>query len=208
MFRSTFKFAQISRSYASGATVKAPLIIHGIEGRYATALYQSASSKGALSNVEADLNALEKKISSNQVLKEFLTSPLSGKHSKEQLLCSQKDINETTANFFKLLVDNNRVNIITPIIQSYTRLMKAHRGIVPVKVTTAVPIDSASLSQVREIVASRNLVKDFKQLEVSNTVNPSILGGMVIEFGDYTVDMSVSSKLAKLDKCLTDAISF
>jgi F-type H+-transporting ATPase subunit O len=46
-----------------------------------------------------------------------------------------------------------------------------------------------------------------KKLIISNKVNPSILGGLVVEIGnDKTIDLSVASKLAKLNKLLTGAI--
>ncbi|OLY78209.1 ATP synthase subunit O, mitochondrial, partial [Smittium mucronatum] len=191
-----------SRSYAT-ANVRAPLDLHGIEGRYATALFQAAGNKNQLDKVETDLNKLSAQISRNARIGEVLSSPLTSKTIKQELLRAIPGISETTINFFSLLADNNRVNMISVIMTDYSSLMKAHRGIVPVKVTSAIPLDSKSLTHVKDIVGSRGLVKNFKQLEVVNNVNPSIIGGMVVEFGDYTVDMSVSSKIAKLDKFLT-----
>ncbi|OMJ07999.1 ATP synthase subunit 5, mitochondrial [Smittium culicis] len=207
MFRATKSASKIiSRSYAT-ANVKAPLALHGIEGRYATALFQAAVAKNQLDKVETDLTKLSQQMSKNAKLNEVLSSPLAGKVVKEKVLNSFPGLSETTSNFFNLLAENNRVNMIHEIIAEYSNLMKAHKGIVPVKVTTAAPLDNKSLNQIKDIVGSRNLVKNFKQLEIVNTVNPSIIGGMVVEFGDFTVDMSVSSKIAKLDKLLTDSIS-
>ena len=37
-------------------------------------------------------------------------------------------------------------------------------------------------------------------------VNPAILGGLVVEVGDKTIDLSISSRLSKLNKALTDSI--
>jgi F-type H+-transporting ATPase subunit O len=37
-------------------------------------------------------------------------------------------------------------------------------------------------------------------------VNPDIVGGLVVEIGDRTIDLSVSSKIAKLNKALTDTL--
>ncbi|KAJ2438971.1 ATP synthase F0 subcomplex subunit OSCP atp5, partial [Coemansia sp. RSA 2337] len=63
------------------------------------------------------------------------------------------------------------------------------------------------LKDVKDSLTKGGLIKNYKEVNVVNKVNPSILGGMVVEFGDYTIDMSVSSRLAKLEKLLTDSIS-
>ena len=41
---------------------------------------------------------------------------------------------------------------------------------------------------------------------ISAQVDPTILGGLVVEIGDRTIDSSISSKMAKLNKLLTDAL--
>ena len=37
-------------------------------------------------------------------------------------------------------------------------------------------------------------------------INPDIMGGLVVEIGDRTIDLSVSSKIAKMNKLLSDSI--
>ena len=45
-----------------------------------------------------------------------------------------------------------------------------------------------------------------EMLRWGNQVNPDLLGGLVVEIGDRTIDLSVSSKVAKMNKLLSDAI--
>lgn len=42
--------------------------------------------------------------------------------------------------------------------------------------------------------------------DIAGQVNPDLVGGLVVEIGDRTIDLSVSSKIAKLNKALTDAL--
>ncbi|PVU94967.1 hypothetical protein BB561_002156 [Smittium simulii] len=204
--RSIFKTAQLTRSYASQTKTKAPLVLHGIAGKYATALFEAASTQNALEPVEKDLTLLSNKMKKNPALLEFLISPIVDKALKEKVL-QYSQSNQTSTNFFKLLLENNRISNITAISQDYSNLMQAHRGILVVKVTTATPLDAKTLNSVKDIINAQGLAKQAKQLNIVNTINHTILGGMVVEFADYTVDMSVSSKIAKLDKLLTDNIN-
>ena len=74
-------------------------------------------------------------------------------------------------------------------------------------VTSAQPLDNRTLSRLESAVTkSATLVGQGKKLKVTNKVNADILGGLVVEVGDRTIDLSVSSKVAKLNKMLTDSL--
>jgi F-type H+-transporting ATPase subunit O len=67
-------------------------------------------------------------------------------------------------------------------------------------------LDSKTLSRLETAVAKSQYVGQGKKLKVTNTVNPDIVGGLVVEIGDRTIDLSVSSKIAKMNKLLTDTL--
>ncbi|KAJ2453075.1 ATP synthase F0 subcomplex subunit OSCP atp5 [Coemansia sp. RSA 2336] len=209
MFRQALNVGktQLTRGYASAASTKAPLTLFGIDGKYATALFQAAASKNALTTVESDLAKIEEQISKDAKLNEVFSSPLLSKPAKEKLIDSLGKKSEITTNFFKTLLENNRMSETKSIITAYKSLMEAHRGIVSVVVTSANPLGSKELKQVKDNLTKGGLIKNFKEVNVVNKINPNIMGGMVVEFGDYTIDMSVSSRLAKIEKLLTDSIS-
>ncbi|KAJ2160045.1 ATP synthase F0 subcomplex subunit OSCP atp5 [Coemansia sp. RSA 552] len=198
---------QLVRGYATAAPAKAPITLFGIDGKYATALFQAAASRNALAAVESDLLKIEEQFAKNPRLGEFFSSPLLNKQAKEKLIDSLDKKSEITTNFFKTLLENNRMRETAGVITAYKSLMEAERGIVSVVVTSATKLGPRELKQVKDNVTKGGLIKDFKEVNVVNKVNPSILGGMVVEFGDYTIDMSVSSRVAKLEKLLTDSIS-
>ncbi|KAJ2803978.1 ATP synthase F0 subcomplex subunit OSCP atp5 [Coemansia guatemalensis] len=209
MFRQVFSIGktQLARGYATAAPTKAPVTLFGIDGKYATALFQAAASQNALSVVEGDLNRIETQLNQDSRLGEVFSSPLLNRAAKLKLIDALGKKSEITSNFFKTLQENNRLGETRAIIAAYKTLMEAERGIVSVVVTSAKELGSKELKQVKDTLTKGGLVKDFKEIKVVNKVNPSIVGGMVVEFGDYTIDMSVSSRLAKLDKLLTDAIA-
>lgn len=71
-------------------------------------------------------------------------------------------------------------------------------------VTSAQQLDGKTLGRLETAIAKSALVGQGKKLRVTNKVNPEILGGLVVEVGDRTIDLSVSAKVAKLNKLLTD----
>lgn len=58
----------------------------------------------------------------------------------------------------------------------------------------------------KEVLAKNDLAGAGKKLLVTNKVDPAILGGLVIEIGDNTIDLSVSAKITKLNSLLTQAV--
>jgi F-type H+-transporting ATPase subunit O len=67
-------------------------------------------------------------------------------------------------------------------------------------------LDNKSLNRLEAAVAKSAYVGAGKKLTVTNQVNPDIVGGLVVEIGDRTIDLSVSSKIAKMNKLLSDTL--
>ncbi|KAF9294938.1 ATP synthase F0 subcomplex subunit OSCP atp5 [Mortierella antarctica] len=200
---------QVARGYATATSVQVPAVLHGIEGRYATALYTAAAKKQALDVVEADLKQVKKVVEKDSKLREFLENPtinrIEKKSGVQQMLAAGK-YNDLTKNFFDTLAENGRLYDTVKIINSYGSLMSAGRGEVQVTITSAKELDAKEVAKVKGFLAKSSFVTAKQTLIVSNKVNPAILGGLVVEFGDKTIDLSVSSKINKLNQLLHEAI--
>ncbi|KAG0093664.1 ATP synthase F0 subcomplex subunit OSCP atp5 [Podila epicladia] len=200
---------QVARGYTTATSVQVPAVLHGIEGRYATALYTAAAKKQALDAVEADLKQVKKVVEKDSKLREFLENPtinrIEKKSGVQQMLAAGK-YNDLTKNFFDTLAENGRLYDTVKIINSYGSLMSAGRGEVQVTITSAKELDAKEVAKVKGFLAKSSFVTAKQTLIVSNKVNPAILGGLVVEFGDKTIDLSVSSKINKLNQLLHEAI--
>lgn len=71
---------------------------------------------------------------------------------------------------------------------------------------TAQPLDNKTLSRLEAAVNKSDLVSQGQKLKVVPKVNPEIRGGLIVEVGDRTIDLSVSSKMAKMNKLLRDTL--
>ncbi|KAJ9068749.1 ATP synthase F0 subcomplex subunit OSCP atp5 [Entomophthora muscae] len=201
---------KLNRGYASAATtVKAPLTLHGLGGRYATALYTAAHKSKTLDAVEGDLKKFHAAYLKNDSLKVVLEDPTLNKQEKKKSLYALLDSNKvspTTRNLFELLLENRRLAETPKIISAFLSLMSAHRGELQITVTSAQTLDDATMKQLKETLSKGSVSAGSKSVTISNQVKPTILGGLIIEFGDKTIDLSISSKVAKLRKVLTDTI--
>ncbi|PFH62052.1 hypothetical protein XA68_15260 [Ophiocordyceps unilateralis] len=110
----------------------------------------------------------------------------------------------TIKNFLDALAANNRLGLLPTVCAKFADLMAAARGEVQMTVTSAQPLDNKTLSRLETAITKSPYLAQGKRLKVNNQVNSDILGGLVVEIGDRTIDLSVSSRIAKMNKLLTD----
>ena len=129
----------LGRTPVPSTSGQVPAVIHGLEGRYATALYTAAFKKKSLETVEGELKKVQAVIQKDANVRAFLHDPVLNRVAKKQgvkqLLGDR--YSELTRNFFDVLADNGRMPETAKILDSYFALMAAHRGELSVTVTTA-----------------------------------------------------------------------
>ncbi|KAJ1570246.1 hypothetical protein NDA12_006140 [Ustilago hordei] len=214
-------FAQIAfqatRGYASQAAVRAPRQLDGLAGKYASSAYVAALSKDSktLEKVEADLKAVQSALAGSEgaKLKTFISNPtLSGADRTkglEQLLGGGKGkADPITHNLFTVLAENGRLGETEKVIEGFQDLMTSYRGEVEVTVTSATPLDKSMVSRIESALKGSQIASkgNGKTLRIVQKVNPAIQGGLVVDFAGNTVDLSVASKVNKLNALLEQGI--
>ncbi|KAI0541665.1 ATP synthase delta subunit-domain-containing protein [Xylaria digitata] len=210
-------FAQSSvRSYAAAAAatqdVRPPVSVYGLDGTYATALYTAAVKTSTLDPTAKALSALGDLYARDAKLAPILATPTLTEGDKSAIVAEllksigSAGTNETVKNFLTTLAENNRLALLKGVCEKFGELISASRGEIEMTVTSTQPLDNRTLSRLETAVSKSQYVGQGKKLKVTNEVNPDILGGLVVEIGDRTIDLSVSSKIAKLNKLLTDAL--
>lgn len=128
-------------SYALFLTWKVPLVLDGLEGRYATALYRAAKHSQRTAQVEQDLAKLKQKIDSNAGVRSFLVDPTISRNDKrtgvEVILKDLKSTDDITRNFLNVVAENGRLDMLVKCMESYRLLLGAERGEINVIVTSA-----------------------------------------------------------------------
>ncbi|KAM0440743.1 hypothetical protein ACHAPT_000044 [Fusarium lateritium] len=200
------------RSFAAAATseVKPPVSVFGVDGTYATALYTAAVKTSSLDPTAAALSSLGALLEKDAKLAAILSAPTLTEADKkaiiEELGKRAGAANDTVKNFLETLAENNRLGLLPGVCDKFATIISAARGEVEVTVTSAQPLDKRTLNRLESAVSKSAYISQGQKLKVTNSVNPDIVGGLVVEIGDRTIDLSVSARIAKMNKLLTDSL--
>jgi F-type H+-transporting ATPase subunit delta len=102
-------------------------------------------------------------------------------------------------NLVLLMVRRGRPGAIEPMVARFGELLRRERGIALAQVRTALPIDDAQ----RSAIAARLAELTGERIEMTETVDPALIGGIAVRIGDRLYDASVRSRLERLRARLT-----
>ena len=162
---------------------------------YARSLFEVAHEKGALDEVRSQLGEIADALETNRDLAQFLYSPyFTSKEKKEGLHAAVEGADETLANFLELLVENHRMPVLIGVRREFDRLWDDEHELLPVQITSAVELDPGVVDRLGEEVGRQT----GRQVEVTSSVDPSVLGGLVLRVGNQILDASVRTRLEGL----------
>ncbi|KAL1966124.1 hypothetical protein VTN77DRAFT_4872 [Rasamsonia byssochlamydoides] len=199
------------RTYAAAAQdVKPPVALYGIDGTYAHALYTASAKTSSLEQISKALAQLGEVFKKDAKLTSILNAPTLSASDKQQIIqelqkIAGADKGDILKNFLNTLAENNRLGLLEGIVEKFATLMSAHRGEMELNITSAQELDNKTIQRIERAVA-KSEYSQGKKLKVVTKVNPDIIGGLIVEIGDRTIDLSVSSKISRLNKALTDAL--
>jgi len=201
------------RGYATPAVdAKPPIALYGLDGTYASALYTAAVKSSTLDSVAKAIGSLNEVYHKDPKLASIMQAPTLSSEDKSQIIAElQKhtgaaDKGDTVKNFLSTLADYNRLSLLKGVCEKFAELISASKGEVELTVTSATPLDNKTLSRLEAAISKSEFVGQGRKLKVTNEVNSDILGGLIVNVGDRTIDLSVSSKIAKMNKLLTDTL--
>jgi F-type H+-transporting ATPase subunit delta len=106
----------------------------------------------------------------------------------------KRPLRTETGNLVKILLERQKITLLGAIVEAFRQLWEADKGILAVQVTTAIPLHPKEEAALTEKLA-RSLGKSVR---IQSVVDPSIIGGAVLQIGDRMVDGSLRAKLAQL----------
>ncbi|EEA22627.1 ATP synthase F0 subcomplex subunit OSCP atp5 [Talaromyces marneffei ATCC 18224] len=201
------------RTYAAAAQqdVRPPVALYGVDGTYANALYTASAKTSSLDSVAKSLSQLGEVFKKDPKLTPILNAPTLSVSDKQQIIkelqavAGGADKNEILKNFLATLAENNRLGLLEGVIEKFETLISAHKGEIELSITSAQELDNKAIQRIEKAV-SKSEFSQGKKLKVVTKVNPDVLGGLIVEIGERTIDLSVSSKINRLNKALTDAV--
>jgi F-type H+-transporting ATPase subunit delta len=162
---------------------------------YARALFQAAKEKGRLKEVHAELGDFAAAFRDVPALRGVLRNPELDTRAKSQLLDELAgDADELVRNFLRLAADKGRIGEIDEIAVELDRLVAAEERRLKVELTTAFELSDEQADEiVRQIEQATG-----RSVEATRRVDPSLIGGLVLQADSLRVDASVRGRLNRL----------
>lgn len=172
-----------------------------LAGRYASALFELAAEGGTVTAVESDLEALATALADSAELRQVTANPqLSRKAQGEAVaaVAAHLGLSELTANFLGVLAGNRRLSALGDIIRAFQAIAAAQRGEVTAEVTSAHALSDDQLAQLKDKLTARQ----GRTVKLRASVDPELLGGLVVTIGSQRIDGSIRTRLNSLAQAM------
>ncbi len=165
--------------------------------RYAKALFDLALESGKVEEVKKDTDLIRQVYQGD--LHITLQSPVVSSDKKSAIFDAifSAHVSSLTVAFFKLIFAKGRSVATIDILDAYMEMYRANKGIKVVELTTAVEVSDAVKTNIKTMLSSSQLLTG-KSIELKEKVDPSILGGMVVQVDDQLFDLSIKHDLQSI----------
>ncbi|KAG6575686.1 hypothetical protein SDJN03_26325, partial [Cucurbita argyrosperma subsp. sororia] len=205
--------SEFSRNYATASSksevkVKVPLSLFGGSGNYASALYIAAVKANSLDKVETELFDLVEASQRSATFSQFMRDPSVPAHTRVKAItdiCTAAKFSEVTKNFLVVLSEYGRLKYIDSIATKFQELTMAHRGEVKAIVTTVIPLPAEEEKELKETL--QDIIGQGKKVILEQKIDPSILGGLVVEFNEKLLDVSIKTRAEQMERFLREPVS-
>ena len=166
---------------------------------YAKALFEAAQGQGRVDAVDRDLGAFAEALGATPELAAFLGNPQVEKQAKIDIVAQLSEGgDDLVRNTLRLLAGRGRAGDIGQVYTEFRGLVDRAQGRVAVELTTAYELSD---DEARGIVG--NIERSSgRTVEATRSVDPSLIGGMILQAGSLRVDASVRGRLERLRRQL------
>lgn len=170
-------------------------------GRYATALFELARDTRAIDAVEASLATVRQALTESSDFALLTKSPLLARADAAKAMASVAKVlklDATTTKFLGVLAENRRLGQLPAIIRAFKTLASAHRGETSAEVISAHPLSKGQVTELKDQLRKRL----GREVSVDLSVDPSLLGGLVVKIGSQMIDSSIKTRLNTLAQAM------
>lgn len=176
-------------------------ITASLQGRYASALFDLASENGNVSAVESDLEKINQALRESPELAGLIRNPQISRDAAGNALEAVGQIlglSGLTGKFLGVLAANRRLSVLPEIIRAFLSIAAAARGEVTAEVTTAHALAPDQVEALRQKLEAR----EGRNVKIRTSVDPELLGGLVVTIGSKRIDSSIRTRLNSLAQAM------
>jgi ATP synthase F1 delta subunit len=169
---------------------------------YARSLFEVAEEQDKLDVVREQLGQVADAVADSRELQTFFFSPYFSTQEKQDGLDKAiTDADETVRNFLALLLENHRMPVIFRVRREFDRLWEDAHDLLPVQITSAVELDPSVAERIGDEIGRQT----GRTVELTSTVDPDVIGGIVLRVGNSILDASIRTRLENLRKQVAKA---
>jgi F-type H+-transporting ATPase subunit delta len=166
---------------------------------YGRSLFDVASEHDKTDVIREQLGEFADALQDNRDLAIFFFSPyFSTPEKKDGLKAAVEDADVTLVNFLELLIEKHRMPAIFRIRRVYDTLWEKAHHVLPVQIATAIELDEGVARKLGDRIAETT----GQKIELTASVDPDILGGIVLRVGNSILDASIRNRLDNLRKAV------
>ena len=168
-----------------------------ISVRYAKSLLGLAVDQNKVDEVKTDFDLIYKTLEHKELASLF-KSPVITADKKQGIVTAlyEGKIGDLSMKYLQLLINKGRESYLKEIAEEYQLMCMKHKHITDIKVISAAPLTDEVMEELRTRMLKS--ISTDNAIKITNTVNPSIIGGFILEYDDKRYDASILSKLNNL----------
>jgi ATP synthase F1 delta subunit len=171
---------------------------------YGRSLFQAALEAGRIDDLREQLGQFADALDETRELAVFFFSPYFSSEEKQNSLSTLLDgADQLLVNFLSLLIENHRMPVIFRIREEFERLWEEENRTLPVEITSAVELDSATTESLGKAIGERA----GRKITLAARVDPDIIGGIIIRVGNSILDASIRNRLEQLRRHVAQGAS-
>ena len=176
-------------------------ITASLQGRYASALFDLARDQNSVAVVESDLGKLGEGLAISDDLAALIRNPRVSREAGAKAVdavAAVLELSALTRNFLGVLAANRRLSALPDIIRAFAAIAAAGRGEVNAEVTSAHPLSADQLGA----LAAKLQEREGRTVKLKASVDPELLGGLVVRIGSHQIDSSIRTRLNTLAQAM------
>ncbi|MBB5149800.1 MULTISPECIES: F0F1 ATP synthase subunit delta [Ureibacillus] len=171
-----------------------------VANRYAEALFSVAQKQNIVDEVNQELQEMTKVVSANRDFISLLTNPKFSSERKKEIVSELfKEANSILLNTIKLLIDKKRINELVNIAEAFKTLAADAQGTAEATVYSTRELTE---EEKKDISTSFAKLVGKESLNITNVIEPSVIGGVRVQIGNMIFDNTVANKLDSLRRTL------
>ena len=184
-------------SAASASETIGKVVVSGVSGRYALALFDLALAGKIVDQVAADLDNLEAMAKTSSDFARVIESPLYSQGDQAravEAIAAAAELSDLTRRFLGVVAHNRRLTALASVIADFRKLLAQHKGEMTAEVISAHKLTATQVTALKKELKSTV----GRDVNVEASVDESLLGGLIVKLGSQMIDTSLRTKLTNI----------